>query len=133
VRKEKKINYHDTDAVGIAYYGSYLHFLEESRTRFLEERGIPVKGLHESGRYFIVKFFKASYKRPVCFGDVIICQTSVNKITAARITFAQTVFNKQTGEAVVESDVELVMVDNVLRPVLLPDEVMSALQEEMEV
>ena len=39
---EKRIYYHDTDAGGVVYYGNYLKYLEESRTEFLEKKGLSV-------------------------------------------------------------------------------------------
>jgi len=133
MRKEKKINYHDTDAVGIAYYGAYLSFLEESRTRFLEERGVLVKDMHENGKYFVVKSFKADYKKPVHYGDVITCNTKVSKVTAARICFLQTILNKKSKEVLVRTETVLVIVGKSLKPILIPEKVSSALHEEMEV
>jgi len=38
---EKQIYYHDTDAGGVVYYGRYLNYLEEARTEFLVQRGLP--------------------------------------------------------------------------------------------
>ena len=49
---EKRINYHDTDAIGIVYHGAYLNFLEESRAEFFNSKNIPVEDMHEHGRYY---------------------------------------------------------------------------------
>jgi len=46
---EKRIYYHDTDAGGVVYYGNYLKYLEESRTEFLEKKGLSVTQLHNLG------------------------------------------------------------------------------------
>ena len=46
---EKRIYYHDTDAGGVVYYGNYLKYLEESRTEFLEKKGLSVTQLHRAG------------------------------------------------------------------------------------
>ena len=129
---EKRINYHDTDAIGIAYHGSYLNFLEESRTRLLEEKGISVKDMHEQGEYFIVKTFKADYKNPARYGDIIVCDTKISKITTAQICFSQTIFKKLNKQLLVKSEIVLVVVNKYLKPIVLPEKVDLLLREEME-
>lgn len=133
MKAEKRINYHDTDAIGIVYHGAYLNFLEESRTRLLEEKGVSVKNMHEKGKYFVVKAFKIDYKHPARYGDIITCETSINKVTAAQIYFSQTIFNKPDKTLLAASEVVLVVVNKDLNPIVLPKTVDLLIREEMEV
>ena len=52
---EKRIYYYDTDAGGVVYYGNYLKYLEESRTEFLEQKGLSVTQLHRAGFFYAVR------------------------------------------------------------------------------
>ena len=133
MKTEIRINYHHTDAIGIVYHGSYLNFLEGSRMELLEAKGIAVKDMHEKGKYFVIKAFKADYKNPARYGDIITCETKINKITAAQIYFSQMIFNKLNRKLLVDSEVVLVVVNKYLKPILLPKKVDLLLREEMEV
>ena len=130
---EKRINYHDTDAIGIVHHGAYLNFLEETRTKFLEEKGIEVNDMHAKGEYFVVKAFKASYKAPAHYGDVIVCNTEISKITSAQIYFSQIILDKSNKQILVESEIILVVVNKDLKPILLPEKVDLLLREKKEV
>ena len=44
---EQKVYYGDTDAYGVAWHGSYIHWLEKGRTDFLEDIGFSAKTLME--------------------------------------------------------------------------------------
>jgi len=105
---EKRIYYHDTDAGKVVYYANYLKYLEEGRTEYLESKGIPVKGPDEDGFHYAVRRCNVDYKMPARYGDIIICSTEIEKITAAQIYFKQTITHKKTNHVLVEANVILV-------------------------
>jgi acyl-CoA thioester hydrolase len=129
---EKTIYYHDTDAIGIVYYSSYLKFLEESRTSFFKSKGISVKNLHEQGKFFVITELKVKYKSPARFGDIIICESIISKITAAQIFFSQKIYNKQNNHILVDAEIVLAIVNKHLQPVVIPESVRSLLFEIQE-
>jgi len=124
---EKTIYYHDTDAIGIVYHASYLKILEEDRTEFLESQGISVKELHKQSKHFVIKDLCIRYKSPAKFGDVVICESNIDKITAAQIFFSQKLFNKANNILLIEADIVLVIVNEQLQPVLIPQSINSLL------
>jgi len=130
---EKKIYYHDTDAIGIAYYASYLKILEEDRTELFEEQGISVKNLHKQGRHFVIKDLHIQYKSPARFGDIVICESMINKITAAQIFFYQRIFNKDNNVLLLEADIVLVIINDRLQPVVIPEDISILLSKTAEV
>ena len=52
---KRRIYYYDTDTSGAVYHANYLKYLEETRSEYLEERGLTVKGLLERGVGFAVR------------------------------------------------------------------------------
>lgn len=116
-RIEKQVYYHDTDAVGIMYYGAYLKILEEGRTDFLEKHGVFVGALHKEEKYFVIKELNVNYLRPACFGDCVMCESYVERFTSARIFFKQKVLNKNNGKHILEAHVVLVVLNKQLKPV----------------
>ncbi|MBU0468912.1 MAG: YbgC/FadM family acyl-CoA thioesterase [Candidatus Omnitrophica bacterium] len=126
---EKKIYYHDTDAIGIVYHASYLKILEEDRTEFFEAQDILVKDFHEQGRHFVIKDLHIKYKSSARFGDIVICESVINKITAAQIFFSQKIFNKTSNIILIEADIILVIINEHFQPVIIPEDINSLLLE----
>ena len=86
---EKKVYYHDTDAGGVVYYGTYFKFLEEGRTEFCVDRGFDVRALYKEGIAFVVVHAEADYKAPARYGDTVAIHTRVDKVGNSSIHFSQ--------------------------------------------
>jgi acyl-CoA thioester hydrolase len=86
---EKKVYYHDTDAGGVVYYGTYFKFLEEGRTEFCVSRGFDVRALYKDGISFVVVHAEADYKAPARYGDTVSIHTRVDKVGNSSIHFSQ--------------------------------------------
>lgn len=121
---EKKIYYHDTDAGGVVYYANYLKYLEESRTEFLEERGISPHG----DFFYAVLECHLKYRAPARYGDRIRVEAQISKITAAQIHFTQNILEAKTGKLLVEAAVRLVCLTPEFKPTAITDEIRAKLQ-----
>jgi acyl-CoA thioester hydrolase len=86
---EKNVYYHDTDAGGVVYYGTYFKFLEEGRTEFCVSRGFDVRALYKEGISFVVVHAEADYKAPARYGDTVAIHTRVDKVGNSSIHFSQ--------------------------------------------
>jgi tol-pal system-associated acyl-CoA thioesterase len=127
---EKRIYYHDTDCGGVVYYGNYLKYMEESRTEFLEKNGLTLKELKERNFLYAVRTCNISYKAPARYGDTIICEASLVKVTAVQMLFAQTITNKETGKLLVEAEVGLVCLTPEFKPTAIPESIKTLLNVE---
>ncbi|MBI5150486.1 MAG: YbgC/FadM family acyl-CoA thioesterase [Candidatus Omnitrophica bacterium] len=125
---EKRIYYHDTDAGGVVYYGNYLKYLEESRTEFLEKKGLSVTQMHRAGFFYAVRKCSLAYKSPARYGDTVVCEARLKEITPARLIFAQTIRDKSSGRLLVEAQVELVGLTKDFKPQAIPEAVKVKLQ-----
>ncbi|MBF0569403.1 MAG: YbgC/FadM family acyl-CoA thioesterase [Candidatus Omnitrophica bacterium] len=125
---EKKIFYHDTDSGGVVYYANYLKYLEEARTEYLEQRGLEVKSFLAQGLLYAVRSCNVSYKSPARYGDTIACDARVEKTTGAQIFFCQRVWNKLTGQTLVEAEVVLVCLSHDFKPQPIPADMKERLQ-----
>ncbi len=118
---EKRIYYHDTDAGGVVYYGTYLSYLEEGRTEFIENKGFNLVDLQKNNIWFAVRKCNLTYKAPARYGDTIICETTIKKMLAAQIIFHQIIKEKSSEKLLVESEVSLVCITNSFEPQQIPD------------
>jgi len=121
---KKRIYYHDTDAGGVVYYGNYLKYLEESRTDFLEKKGIRAHG----DFLYAVRKCNIIYKAPARYGDTIRCESTLTKMTAAQLMFDQVIINDQTGQLLVTAEVHLVCLTHDFKPVAISEDIRAKLQ-----
>ena len=125
---EKRIYYHDTDAGGVVYYGNYLEYLEESRTEFLEKKGLSVAQLHRAGFFYAVRKCSITYRSPARYGDTIVCEARLKEVTAAQLIFEQTIHDKASGRLLVEAQVSLASLTKDFKPKAIPDAVKAKLR-----
>ena len=125
---EKRIYYHDTDAGGVVYYGNYLKFLEEARTEFLEKKGLSVADFHKKGVLYAVRECSITYRSPARYGDTLICDAKLTKVTAVQLFFDQSIKQKASGRLVVEAKVSLVCLNRSFKPCPLPEDLKQQLQ-----
>jgi len=119
---ERRIYYYDTDAGGVVYYGNYLKYMEEARTEFLEKRGLSVLDFRQKGLEYAVRKCSLIYRSPARYGDTIICEATLKKITAAQLIFDQKILHKETGRLLVEGEISLACITTDFKPAQIPDE-----------
>ena len=47
---ERKINYYETDKMGVVHHSNYIRYMEEARCAWLESIGMPFSVLEENGK-----------------------------------------------------------------------------------
>jgi len=120
---EKRIYYHDTDAGGVVYYGNYLKYLEEARTEYLENKGLSIREAQKKGFLYAVRRCNIVYRSPACYGDIILCDAHLTKITAAQIFFKQNIYHKNDQQLIVEAEVTLVSLNQDFKPTPIPEDI----------
>ena len=104
-----RVYYEDTDAGGVVYHARYLGMAERARTEALREAGAPhseMAGAH--GLVFVVHRVTAEYRRPARLDDLLVVETTVTALGAARVELRQVVL--RGGAVLVEMSVGLVCV-----------------------
>ena len=129
---EKRVYYHDTDAGGVVYYGTYLSYLEEARTEFLEDRDLSVSKFQKQGYVYAVRNCTISYKSPARYGETLICTASLKKMTAAQLIFDQQIIEKTSGRLVVTSEVNLVCLTIDFKPSQIPENLRKILESDLK-
>jgi acyl-CoA thioester hydrolase len=124
---EKRIYYHDTDAGGIVYYGQYLCYLEEARTEFLEKQGLSVQMFKDRGLGYAVRQCNVSYRSPARYGETLICDAKLKKVTAVQLIFDQTIHDKKDGRLIVEAEVSLACLSTDFKPTAIPEDLKARL------
>jgi len=124
---ERRIYFYDTDAGGVVYYGNYLSYLEESRTEFLEKKGLRVPELEKRGLLYAVRKCSITYRSPARYGETLICDARLKEVTAAQFIFAQTIHEKKTQRLIAEAEVCLVCLNKDFKPTQIPEDLKQKL------
>lgn len=117
-----RVYFHDTDAGGVVYHGSYVNFMERARTEWLRDSyGYSNAALmKEFGAVFVVRSMKIDYLKPALLDDLLGVTAQIKDIGRSRITLLQTVLRGE--EILTEAEVHLVCVSlETFKPVSVPE------------
>lgn len=116
---ERKINYYETDRMGIVHHSNYIRFLEEARCFWLEKIGMPFAILEENGITIPVLGVNCTYKHHVTFGDTLQIKIFIKEYTGVRMTVGYDVTDKKTGRTVIIAETKHCFTDKNLKPINL--------------
>ena len=82
-----KVQYYETDKMGIVHHSNYIKFMEEARIDFFKRIGFDYLELEKSGVYSpVVAINNCKYKKSTCFGDDILIDVKISKYNGVRLT-----------------------------------------------
>lgn len=116
---ERKINYYETDRMGVVHHSNYIRFLEEARCSWLEQIEMPFSLLEENGITIPVLGVNCTYKQHVTFEDIIQIHTFVKEYTGVRMTVGYEVKNKKNGNIVLLGETKHCFTNKNLKPINL--------------
>ena len=116
---ERKINYYETDRMGIVHHSNYIRYMEEARCAWLENIGIPFTLLEENGITIPVLGVNVTYKHHVTFGETIIIKIFIKEYNSVRMTVGYEITNKENGQVVLNGETKHCFTNKELRPINL--------------
>ena len=114
---ERKINYYETDRMGVVHHSNYIRFLEEARSRWMESLGISMELLEQEGYTIPTIEVDCKYKYHVTSGDIITIEPYISEYNGVRMTVKYNVTDIKTGNKVIEAWTKHCFTDNCLKPV----------------
>lgn len=100
----RKVQYHETDKMGIAHHSNYIKWMEEARIDFLEQVGYGYARLEADGIISPVIAVECEYKRPSYFGDELEIKVEIAEFERVKLVLRYTVTNRKTGEHVASAN-----------------------------
>ena len=119
---ERKINYYETDKMGIVHHSNYIRFLEESRCKMLEAYDMPYSIFEENGIMIPVLGVSCSFKHHVTFDDVIVIKPYVKDFNGVRLTMGYMVTDKKNSNVVFTAETKHCFTDSTLKPIRLQNQ-----------
>lgn len=130
-----KINYYETDKMGITHHSNYIRFMEEARVDYMERLGWGYDRLEAMGVVSPVIGASCRYRKSTTFGDELIIEVKVEKYGSIKLSLAYTMKDAGTGEICAEGRSEHCFLDKDKRPVSLKKEfpdLDAVLKQEMQ-
>ncbi len=116
---KRKINYYETDRMGVVHHSNYIRFLEEARCEMLLVNDMPYSSYESHGIMIPVLGVNLDFKRHVTFDDVIIIKPFVKDFNGVRLTMGYEVTNEKTNDIVLTGETKHCFTDMNLRPLNL--------------
>ena len=80
-----KVQYYETDKMGITHHSNYVRWMEEARVAYLSEVGWDYARLESLGVISPVISVDVSYKKTTTFSDVVTVDVGVDEFKGVRL------------------------------------------------
>ncbi len=117
-----KVQYYETDMMGVVHHANYIHWMEEARIDFMAQLGFPYAAMEAGGVISPVKSVSCEYKKPCTFGDDIRVVVSVAAFNGVVLTIRYRMERTDSGDTVCEAQSEHVFLNKEGRLVRLKRE-----------
>ncbi len=122
-----RVNYSETDQMGVAYHARYLVWLDIARTEHLRGCGASYRELERAGLRLVVSEAAIRYRQPARFDDPVRVRCWVRDIASRRVEFGYAVEHAGDGRLLATARVGLLALDTALNLARLPPEVRRVL------
>ena len=96
----RKVQYYETDMMGISHHANYIHWMEEARIDFLEQLGYPYGEMEKHGVFSPVKSLACDYRQPCTFNDTLSITVSIASFNGVRLVLNYEMKDQETGKTV---------------------------------
>ena len=124
-----QINYEDTDAAGVVYYGNYLGYMERARNACLRSLGFPLTALKQQHSIlFVVTEARLKYLAPAWLDDELNVTLEILQLKRASMVFGQQV--RRNDKVLVDGEIKLAILNcETFKPRRMPADLADALEQ----
>lgn len=128
-----RVRYDECDPMGFVHHSNYLKYLEIGRTELLRAAGGCYRDMEAAGHLAVVLRVDCRYRKPAKYDDLLVVETTVAKLTAAKITHEYVIRRNIVStdgtasvggsDVIADADVTLAIVDREGKPQLIPQSI----------
>ena len=89
-----RVQYYETDAMGIVHHSNYIRWFETARTEFLRNEGIPYSQLEDMKLMAPVTGVECNYKYAAKYDDEVVVNTKLIEFNGIRFKCQYEVYCK---------------------------------------
>ena len=95
---EHKVQYYETDGMGIVHHSNYIRWFEEARVDLLEQLGYGYDRIESEGFSSPVLEVSCKYKTMARFGDTVLIHADISDYNGVRLSLHYEVRDTQTND-----------------------------------
>lgn len=122
-----RVNYSETDQMGVVYHANYLVWFDRARTELMRDTGLSYKELEQQGVYLAVSEVKIRYRAAARYDDLVQIRCWVRELASRRVTFGYVVERAATGEQLATGETALVSLTHQHTLTRIPEHVLELL------
>ena len=122
-----RVNYSETDQMGVVYHARHLVWLDIARTEHLRQAGFSYRELEETGVRLVVTDLRIRYRRPARFDDTLRIRTRITDVSSRRVIFGYAIEDTAHDTLLADAETTLLCLDRQHQLSRLPDAVVTAL------
>ena len=123
-----RVNYSETDQMGVVYHARYVVWLDMARTEHLRSAGMSYKEVEAMGVRLAVGELTMRYRQAARYDDLVRIRCWVKDLGSRRILFGYAVEHADTGELLATAMTAMFSISPEHRPTRLPDQVTRLLR-----
>jgi acyl-CoA thioester hydrolase len=123
-----RVNYSETDQMGVVYHARYLVWLDVARTEHLRLAGMSYRELEEAGLRLAVGEVSVRYRQPARYDDRIRIRCWVRDLASRRIDFGYAVEHADESRLLATAFTSLMVLDRGMNLTRLPDAVRRSMR-----
>ncbi|HET9605321.1 MAG TPA: thioesterase family protein [Gemmatimonadales bacterium] len=122
-----RVNYSETDQMGVVYHARYVVWLDVARTEHLRQAGMSYRELEAAGFRLAVGELALRYARPARYDDLIRIRTWVREAASRRVTFGYAIELADAGTLLATARTSMMVLNAGMEPARLPAHVAKLL------
>ncbi len=123
-----RVNYSETDQMGVVYHARYLVWLDVARTEHLRLSGTSYRDLELQGYRLAVSEVSIRYRQPARFDDLVRVRCWVRAAATRRVEFGYAVERSRDGTLLATAATSLLSLGADMRLTAMPKQVRAALR-----
>ena len=126
---ELRVNYSETDQMGVVYHANYLVWFDRARTEHLRTTGYTYREMEAEGVYLAVTEARLRFRRPALYDDLVRVRCWVRDLASRRVTFGYAVERAASGELLATGETSLMALDRDRNSTRIPEHVSERLEQ----
>jgi acyl-CoA thioester hydrolase len=123
-----RVNYSETDQMGVVYHARYLVWLDVARTEHLRRTGVSYAELESLGFRLAVGELRIRYRRPARYDDEVRIRCWVREARSRRVVFGYAV-DLAGGALLATAETAMMVLDAGMELSRLPQELLARLSQ----
>lgn len=113
----RKLNYYETDQMGIIHHSNYIRYFEEARLDMMKKVGLDYRKMEEMGIIIPVTFAECKYLIPLHFDDEVVIHTRMTKYDGIKMEVSYEIYRTDTEELCTTGKTGHCFLDRELKPI----------------